>query len=333
MLKIGINGIGRIGKAVFREIIDNRHDVTIVGINDLYNVEDILYYLKYDSIYGKLNHNISVENNYLLVNNHKIRVTNKKNPQNINWKDVDASVIIESTGMFLTKQLSELHIKSGAKKVIMSAPSKDNTPMFVMGVNHDDYNLKYDIISNASCTTNCIAPIAKVIHDNFIIKEGLMSTVHASTNTQNLLDVLSKKSRLNRSSLLNIIPHSTGAAIALGKVIPELSNKITGISFRVPIGNVSLLDFNIKTEKSTSYDEIKYKIKDASKSYLHNILSYVEDSIVSQDILKDPRISIFDANAGMQLNKNFFKIIAWYDNEYGYANKLIDLGLYIYKKL
>ncbi len=329
MIRIGINGIGRIGKSVFRAAID-RKNIEIVLINDLCNINSIANYLKYDSVHGTLKKEIKVTDNYLIIDNKKIIIENEKNPQNINWRNANIDIVIESTGLFLNSKLAKMHIHAGARKVIISAPTKDETPMFVMGVNHNEYHKNMHIISNASCTTNCLAPIVKVIHDKFVITEGLMSTVHATTNSQSSLDRISdSNNRLNRSSLMNIIPHSTGAAIALGRIIPNLNNKITGISFRIPTANVSLLDFNFKTKNKTSYEEIKIAIKKASETYLKNIVRYSEENIVSQDILGDKNSSIFDSKAGMSLNECFFKVIAWYDNEVGYANKLLDLAQYI----
>lgn len=325
MIRIGINGFGRIGRLVFRNSLNN-HNINVVGINDLFDTDYITYLLKYDSTHGKLNNKISFNKNILTVDNKKIRISNFKDPSLINWGNLDVDFVVESTGLFLTNDLASKHIEAGAKNVIISAPVKDNTPMFVYGVNHNSYDPKMKVISNASCTTNCLAPISKVIHDNFKIKNGLMTTVHAVTSSQNVLDIKSTKNwRLGRGAYQNIIPSSTGAAKALGKVIPELDGKITGMSFRVPIPNVSVVDLSFNTEINTSFTEICQSIKYASENNFNNIIRYSEDSLVSSDILSDPHTSVFDAKSGLEISKNFFKIIAWYDNEYAYSSKILDM--------
>ena len=322
-IKVGINGFGRIGRITFRAIL-KRDDIEVVAINDLLNVDHLAYLLKYDSVHGKLDDNISVDGNHLIVNDSKIRVTAKKNPLEIKWGDLNVDVVAECTGIFTTMDTANLHLEAGAKKVAVSAPSKD-IPMFVMGVNCDDITSEHKIVSNASCTTNCLAPIAKILNDNFIIKEGLMTTVHAATATQMTVDGPAKNYRLGRSSLNNIIPSSTGAAIAVGKVIPELNGKLTGMAFRIPTANVSVVDLTVVLEKNTSYEEIKKKFKNASENELKGVLSYTEEAVVSQDYVGSPFTSNFDANAGIELSSTFFKIISWYDNEFGYSTKLVEL--------
>jgi len=329
-LRIGINGFGRIGRLVFRAAIQ-RSDVTIVGINDLLNVEHLAYLLKYDSVHGKYQGSVEIKDNNLVVNDKVIKVCAERNPEDIPWKQLKTDVVAECTGIFTTLDLAQKHIKGGAKKVVISAPSAD-APMFVMGVNHHEINNSQLIVSNASCTTNCLAPIAKVLNDEYGIEEGLMTTVHATTATQFTVDGPSKKDfRGGRSSLLNIMPASTGAAKAVTKVIPSLEGKLTGMAFRVPTANVSVVDLTVKLKKETSYDEIKKIMKNASKGYLKNILGYCDEPVVSQDFIGDIRTSIFDAGAGMELNSRFYKIISWYDNECGYSNKLIDLASHISK--
>jgi glyceraldehyde 3-phosphate dehydrogenase len=324
-IKIGINGFGRIGSIVFNAAI-NRPNIEIVGINDLVDVEYMAYMLKYDSVHGLFNGEIKVENGNLVVNGQTIRVTAERDPANLKWNEVGADYIVESTGLFLTKEKAEAHLKAGAKKVILSAPSADDTPMFVMGVNHKTLTSDIKIMSNASCTTNCLAPIAKVMHDNFGISEGLMTTVHAATATQKVVDGPSLKDwRGGRSALLNIIPSSTGAAKAVGKVIPSLNGKLTGMSFRVPTADVSVVDLTVKLEKETTYEAIKKAMKSASENELKGVLGYTEDAVVSQDFVNDTRTSIFDADAGIMLNSTFVKIVSWYDNEVGYSNKVVDL--------
>ena len=327
-IKIGINGFGRIGRLVFRSAM-KQNDVTIVGINDLLDVNHLAYLLKYDSVHGKYDGTVEVEGNNLVVDGQKIRITAERDPAAIGWGTVDTDVVAECTGIFTTLEKAQLHIDGGAKKVVISAPSAD-APMFVMGVNHNEATSDQTIVSNASCTTNCLAPIAKVLNDNFGIQEGLMTTVHATTATQFTVDSPSKKDfRGGRSSLVNIMPASTGAAKAVTKVIPALVGKLTGMAFRVPTANVSVVDLTVKLEKDTSYEEIKNVMRTHSESDLKNILGYTEEPVVSQDFIGDVRTSIFDAGAGMELNSKFFKIISWYDNECGYSNKLIDLAKHI----
>lgn len=328
-LRIGINGFGRIGRLVLRAAM-RRTDVTVVGVNDLLNVEHLAYLLKYDSVHGKYSGSIEVKNNNLIVDNKVIKVCAEKNPEDIPWKKLETDIVAECTGIFTTIELAQKHINGGAKKVVISAPSVD-APMFVIGVNHHEVNSSQLIVSNASCTTNCLAPIAKVLNDEYGIEEGLMTTVHATTATQFTVDGPSKKDfRGGRSSLLNIMPASTGAAKAVTKVIPSLEGKLTGMAFRVPTANVSVVDLTVRLKKETSYDNIKMIMKNASESNLKNILGYTEEPVVSQDFIGDVRTSIFDAGAGMELNSRFYKIISWYDNECGYSNKLIDLAKYIY---
>jgi glyceraldehyde 3-phosphate dehydrogenase len=328
-MKIGINGFGRIGRLVFRAAIANPN-VQVTGINDLIDVDYMAYMLKYDSTHGRFHGEVSVENGHLIVNGQKIRVTAEKDPANLNWSAVGAEYIVESTGLFLTIETAQKHIDAGAKKVVMSAPAKDDTPTFVMGVNHDVYNNSMNIVSNASCTTNCLAPVAKVLHDNFGILEGLMTTVHAVTATQKTVDGPSAKDwRGGRGAYQNIIPSSTGAAKAVGLVIPDLKGKLTGMSFRVPTPNVSVVDLTCRLVKGASYDEIKAAMKTASETTMKGILGYTEDAVVSNDFLTDSRTSIFDAGAGISLNANFVKVVSWYDNEWGYSNKLLDLMIHM----
>ena len=323
-IKIGINGFGRIGRLVFRATTE-RDNVQVVAINDLLDVDYMAYMLRYDSVHGKFQGEVSVEDGMLVVNGNKIRVTAEKDPANLKWDEVGADYVVESTGLFLTKELAEAHLKAGAKRVVMSAPSKDDTPMFVMGVNNKEY-AGQTIVSNASCTTNCLAPLAKVIHENFGIVEGLMTTVHAATATQKTVDGPSKKDwRGGRSILGNIIPSSTGAAKAVGKVIPSLQGKLTGMSLRVPTADVSVVDLTCRLEKAATYEEIKAAMKKASEGELKGILGYTEDAVVSTDFLDEKRTSVFDANAGIMLNEHFVKLVSWYDNEMGYSNKVVDL--------
>ncbi|WP_312344971.1 type I glyceraldehyde-3-phosphate dehydrogenase [Chryseobacterium binzhouense] len=324
-IKVGINGFGRIGRLVFRAMTE-RDNIEVVGINDLINAEYMAYMLKYDSVHGIFPGEVSVDGNDLVVNGKKIRVTAEKDPSNLKWDEIGAEYIVESTGLFLDKESAAKHIAAGAKKVILSAPSKDDTPMFVMGVNHTELTDDVKILSNASCTTNCLAPLAKVIHDNFGIVEGLMTTVHATTATQKTVDGPSMKDwRGGRAALNNIIPSSTGAAKAVGKVIPSLNGKLTGMSFRVPTVDVSVVDLTVRIEKSASYEEICSVIKAASEGELKGILGYTEDAVVSQDFVGDKRTSIFDKDAGIMLSPNFVKLVSWYDNEMGYSNKLVDM--------
>ena len=325
-MKIGINGFGRIGRLAFRAAI-KRSDIEIVGINDLVEPDYLAYMLKYDSTHGKFDGSVEVKDGNLIVNGQTIRITAEKDPSNLKWDEVGAEVIIESTGFFLTQELAQKHIEAGAKKVVMSAPAKDDTPTFVMGVNHKQLKAEYNIVSNASCTTNCLAPIAKVLNDNFGIVEGLMTTVHAVTATQKTVDGPSAKDwRGGRGAYQNIIPSSTGAAKAVGLVLPELKGKLTGMSLRVPTADVSVVDLTVRLEKGASYEEIKKVMKEAAEGDLAGILGYTEDEVVSTDFLGDERTSIFDAKAGISLNDNFVKVVAWYDNEWGYSNKIIDLA-------
>ena len=328
-INIGINGFGRIGRLVFRSAINN-DDFKVISINDLLEIEHLAYLLKYDSVHGSFDGSVEIVNNQLVVNGNIIKVTSEKNPELINWGEMGVDVVAECTGLFTTKEKASLHLNGGCKKVVISAPSAD-VPMFVMGVNHNSVNSDDLVVSNASCTTNCLAPIAKVLNDNFIIEEGLMTTVHSVTATQFTVDGPSKKDyRGGRSSLLNIIPSSTGAAKAVTKVIPSLEGKLTGMAFRIPTANVSVVDLTVRLNKKTSYEEIKKVMLTASKNNLKGILGYCDEPVVSQDFIGDKRTSIFDASAGMELNSNFFKIISWYDNECGYSNKLLDLAKHIH---
>jgi glyceraldehyde 3-phosphate dehydrogenase len=324
-MKIGINGFGRIGRLAFRAAIE-RPDVEVVGINDLVEPDYMAYMLKYDSTHGQFKGTIAVEGGHLVVNGKTIRVTAEKDPANLKWSEVGAEVIIESTGLFLTIETAQKHIDAGAKKVVMSAPAKDDTPTFVMGVNHKQLRADQTIVSNASCTTNCLAPIAKVLNDKFGIEEGLMSTIHAVTATQKTVDGPSAKDwRGGRGAYQNIIPSSTGAAKAVGLVLPELKGKLTGMSFRVPVADVSVVDLVVRLKTPATYEDIKTAMKEASEGELKGILGYTEDEVVSEDFKGDARTSIFDAKAGIALNNNFVKVVSWYDNEWGYSNKLIDL--------
>ena len=323
-IKIGINGFGRIGRLVFRATTE-RDDVQVVAINDLLDVDYMAYMLQYDTTHGRFNGTVEVKDGMLVVNGNKIRVTSEKDPANLKWNEAGADYVVESTGLFLTSELASAHLTAGAKRVVMSAPSKDDTPMFVMGVNNHEY-AGQQIVSNASCTTNCLAPLAKVINDNFGLVEGLMTTVHAATATQKTVDGPSKKDwRGGRSILGNIIPSSTGAAKAVGRVIPSLKGKLTGMSFRVPTADVSVVDLTCKIEKAATYDDIKAAVKKASENELKGILGYTEEAVVSTDVLGDKRTSIFDAAAGIMLNEHFVKLVSWYDNEIGYSNKVVDL--------
>ena len=326
MIKVGINGFGRIGRFVFRAA-QKRNDIEIVGINDLCPVDYLAYMLKYDTMHGQFNGTIEadVEKSQLIVNGKAIRVTAERNPEDLKWDAIGAEYVVESTGLFLTKEKAEAHIKAGAKRVVMSAPSKDDTPMFVCGVNHNTY-AGQPIVSNASCTTNCLAPIAKVLNDKFGILDGLMTTVHSTTATQKTVDGPSMKDwRGGRAASGNIIPSSTGAAKAVGKVIPSLNGKLTGMSMRVPTLDVSVVDLTVNLAKPATYEEICAAMKAASEGELKGILGYTEDAVVSSDFLGDPRTSIFDKNAGIQLTPTFVKIVSWYDNEIGYSNKVLDL--------
>jgi glyceraldehyde 3-phosphate dehydrogenase len=325
MTKVGINGFGRIGRLAFRAAL-TRNDIEIVGINDIVDPEYMAYMLKYDSTHGKFDGTVEVKDGHLVVNGKKVRVTAEKDPANLKWSEVGAEIVIESTGLFLTQADGQKHITAGAKKVVFSAPAKDDTPTFVMGVNHKKLTPQHTIVSNASCTTNCLAPLAKVLHDKFGIAEGLMTTVHAVTATQKTVDSPSMKDwRGGRGAYQNIIPSSTGAAKAVSLVIPELKGKLTGMSFRVPVADVSVVDLVVRLDKPATYDQVKAAMKEASEGELKGILGYTEDDVVSSDFLGDARTSIFDAKAGIALNDRFMKVVAWYDNEWGYSNKLVDL--------
>ena len=328
VLKIGINGFGRIGRLAFRAI-SKRANVEVVGINDLQDVEYIAYLLKYDSVHGTFPLDVKAENGHLVVDGKTIRITAEKDPNNLKWNEIGVDVVLECTGIFTTLEKAQAHLNAGAKKVVISAPSAD-APMFVMGVNHKSVKPTDTIVSNASCTTNCWAPIAKVINDNFGIDEALMTTVHATTATQLTVDGPSKKDwRGGRSALINIIPSSTGAAKAVGKVIPELNGKLTGMAFRVPTADVSVVDLTVKTKKATSLKEINEAMKKASEGELKNILAYTDELVVSQDFVGCTNTSIYDAKAGIELNDHFFKVVSWYDNEAGYSNKLVDLAQHV----
>ena len=332
MIKVGINGFGRIGRMVFRAAVENfSNDIEIVGINDLLEPEYLAYMLKYDSVHGIFNHEISVEGNTLVVDGKAIRLTAEMDPANLKWNEVGAQIVVESTGLFLEDAKARKHIEAGAQKVIMSAPSKDATPMFVYGVNHKTY-AGQDIISNASCTTNCLAPISKVLNDKFGIKRGLMTTIHAATATQKTVDGPSKKDWRGGSGILeNMIPSSTGAAKAVGKVLPELNGKLTGMSVRVPTSDVSFVDLTCELNTEASYEEICAAMKEASEGELKGILGYTDEAVVSTDFRGDARTSIFDVKAGIQLDKTFVKVCSWYDNEWGYSNKVLEMARVIAK--
>lgn len=328
MIKIGINGFGRVGRLAFR-IATERKDIEVVAINDLLEADHLAYLLKYDSVHGRYSGKVETKDGNLVIDGKKIRVTSEKSPENLKWDEVGATIILECTGIFTELDTASAHLKAGAKKVVLSAPSK-TAPMFVMGVNHKDIKATDTIISNASCTTNCLAPMAKIINDELGVIEALMTTVHAVTASQFTVDLPSTKNyRLGRSALNNIIPTTTGAAKAVTKVIPELKNKLTGMAFRVPTADVSVVDLTVRTEKGATYDEIKAIFKKASENEYKGIVNYTEDEVVSQDFVSDPYSCTFDANAGIALNDNFFKLIGWYDNEYGYSAKLIDLALVV----
>ncbi|MDP3312447.1 type I glyceraldehyde-3-phosphate dehydrogenase [Lutibacter sp.] len=327
-IKIGINGFGRIGRIAFRVAV-TRPEIQVVGINDLLDVDHLAYLLKYDSVHGRFDGTVEVKNGNLVVNGNEIRITAERNPEDLKWDAVGAEIVLDCTGIFTSLEGAQKHITAGAKKVAISAPSAD-APMFVMGVNHKEITAANTIVSNASCTTNCLAPLAKVINDNFGIVEGLMTTVHATTATQLTVDGPSKKDwRGGRSALTNIIPSSTGAAKAVGKVIPELNGKLTGMSFRIPTADVSVVDLTVRTAKSASFEEVKAALKYASENELKGVLGYTDEAVVSQDFVSEPRTSVFDADASIALNDNFFKLVAWYDNEFGYSTKLVDLAVYI----
>ncbi|WP_066218629.1 type I glyceraldehyde-3-phosphate dehydrogenase [Formosa haliotis] len=324
-LKLGINGFGRIGRIAFRATL-NRPDVEVVAINDLLDVNHLAYLLEYDSVHGKFDGTIEVKDGHLVVNGKHVRITAEKDPTQLKWDEAGVDIVAECTGIFTTLEKADYHIQAGAKKVVISAPSAD-APMFVMGVNCEKIKATDTIVSNASCTTNCLAPVAKVLNDNFGIEEALMTTVHATTATQLTVDGPSRKDwRGGRSALLNIIPASTGAAKAVGKVIPELNGKLTGMAFRVPTADVSVVDLTVKTKKDTSLEEIKAAFKAASEGAMKGVLGYTDELVVSQDFVSDARTSIFDAEAAIELNSKFFKVVSWYDNEFGYSNKLIDLA-------
>jgi glyceraldehyde 3-phosphate dehydrogenase len=324
-IKIGINGFGRIGRMVLRAAVANFKDVQIVGINDLLEPDYLAYMLQYDSVHGRFDGTIAVDGNTLIVNGQKIRLTQERDPANLKWNEVGADIVVESTGLFLTKETAQKHIDAGAKKVVMSAPSKDDTPMFVYGVNDKSYKGEA-IISNASCTTNCLAPLAKVLNDKWGIKRGLMTTVHAATATQKTVDGPSNKDwRGGRGILENIIPSSTGAAKAVGVVIPELNKKLTGMSFRVPTSDVSVVDLTVELVKEATYKEICAEMKAQSEGAMKGVLGYTEDKVVATDFRGDPRTSIFDAEAGIALDGTFVKLVSWYDNEWGYSNKVLEM--------
>lgn len=327
-VKIGINGFGRIGRIVLRESV-NRADVDVVAINDLLDVDHLAYMLKYDSVHGQFDGSVQVNNGNLVINGNEVRITAERDPKNLKWDEVGVDIVAECTGIFTTLETAKYHLEAGAKKVAISAPSKD-APMFVMGVNHNSIKADDTIVSNASCTTNCLAPVAKVLNDNFGIEEALMTTIHAATSTQHTVDSPSKKNyRLGRSALNNIIPSTTGAAKAVGKVIPELNGKLTGMAFRVPTVDVSVVDLTVRLENETSYEAIKVAFSEAANGELKGVLKYVDEAVVSQDFVGEKHTSNFDADAGIELSSKFFKVISWYDNEYGYAAKLIDLIEYI----
>jgi len=324
-IKIGINGFGRIGRNVLRSALQNFSDIEVVAINDLLEPDYLAYMLKYDSVHGRFKGEVAVDGNTLIINGKKVRLTQERDPANLKWNEVGADIVIESTGLFLDKASAEKHMAAGAKKVLMSAPSKDDTPMFVYGVNHKSYDGQA-IISNASCTTNCLAPVAKVLHDKWGIKRGLMTTVHAATATQKTVDGPSNKDwRGGRGILENIIPSSTGAAKAVGVVIPALNKKLTGMSFRVPTSDVSVVDLTVELEKEASYDEIKAEMKAQSQGALKGVLAYTEDKVVATDFVGETHTSVFDADAGIALDKTFVKVVAWYDNEWGYSNKCLEM--------
>ncbi|SMF09027.1 glyceraldehyde 3-phosphate dehydrogenase [Alteromonadaceae bacterium Bs31] len=331
-IKVGINGFGRIGRLVFRSICE-RDNVEVVGINDLLDVDYIAYMLKYDSTHGQFKGDVAVEGGKLIVNGKEVRVTSERNPADLKWGDIGVDFVAEATGIFLTKETAEAHLKAGAKKVVLTGPSKDDTPMFVMGVNNDSYTSDINIVSNASCTTNCLAPIAKVLNDNWGIEEALMTTVHATTATQKTVDGPSMKDwRGGRGAGQNIIPSSTGAAKAVGKVIPELNGKLTGMAFRVPTPDVSVVDLTARLQKPASYEEIKAAMKAASEGPMAGVLGYTEDEVVSNDFVGESRTSVFDAGAGIQLSDTFVKVVSWYDNEWGYSCKVVDLMEYMASK-
>jgi len=324
-IKVGINGFGRIGRLVFRAAC-TRNDIQVVGINDLLDADYMSYMLRYDTVHNRFKGTVEVKNGNLIVNGKEIRITSEKDPANLKWNEIGADYVVESTGLFLDKQTAQAHLAAGAKRVVLSAPSKDDTPMFVMGVNHTSYKADMTIVSNASCTTNCLAPLAKVVHDKWGIIEGLMTTVHAITATQKTVDGPSKKDwRGGRAAGFNIIPSSTGAAKAVGKVIPELKGKLTGMSFRVPTADVSVVDLTCRLAKPATYEEIKAAMKSASENELKGILGYTDEDVVSSDFIGESKTSVFDAKAGIALSDTFVKLVSWYDNEWGYSSKVLDL--------
>ena len=326
--KIGINGFGRIGRIALRVAVE-REDLEVVAVNDLLDVDHLAYLLKYDSVHGRFSGDIEVKDGNLVINGKTIRVTAERNPENLKWDEVGAEIVMECTGIFTSHEKAQQHITAGAKKVVISAPSKD-APMYVLGVNHQEITADQTIISNASCTTNCLAPLAKVVDDKFGIVEGLMTTVHATTSTQFTVDSPSAKNyRLGRSALSNIIPSTTGAAVAVTKVIPSLKGKLTGMAFRIPTADVSVVDLTVRTEKSATYEEVKQAFKEAAEGAYKGVISYTEEAVVSQDFVSDAHTCNFDAEAGLALNDNFFKLIAWYDNEYGYSAKLVEMVAHV----
>tara|TARA_B100000927_G_scaffold273456_2_gene251882 strand:- start:96 stop:1091 length:996 start_codon:yes stop_codon:yes gene_type:complete len=331
MIKIGINGFGRIGKMFFRlSLLEN--DMKVVAINDLISIKDLYHFMKYDSVHGNIKQNIELKENCISVNGHDIKISSEKNPKDIGWSDSQVDLVLESTGIFLTQESASLHINAGATKVLISAPSKDQTPMFVYGVNHNNYDHSMKIISNASCTTNCLAPIAKLINDNYSIESGVVTTVHSATATQNVVDSTSSNNiRISRGILNNIIPSTTGAAKAVGKVVPELDNILTGMAYRVPTSNVSVVDFSVNLKKSTSINEISRVILNASRDKYKGVIGYCDEELVSTDFNGDTRTSIFDKNASMQVTPRFFKLVCWYDNETGYSHKLIEMARHMFK--
>lgn len=326
-LKIGINGFGRIGRLAFRESMD-RDDLEVVAVNDLMDIDQLAYLLKYDSVHGRFSHEVKVEGSHLVVDGKNIRVTNEKDPSQLRWGEVNVDAVLDCTGIFKTRESASAHLAAGGKRVIISAPTKD-IPMYVMGVNHEEIVADENIVSNASCTTNCLAPMVKVLNDTYGVKEGLMTTVHAATASQAIVDGASKKDyRLGRASMQNIIPASTGAAQAVTKVIPALEGKLTGMAFRVPVQDVSVVDLTVKLNQSTTYEHIMQTFKNAAENEYKGIIGFTDEAVVSQDFVSDTRTSIIDAKAGIALNDTFFKIVGWYDNEYGYASKLLDLTAY-----
>jgi glyceraldehyde 3-phosphate dehydrogenase len=329
-LKLGINGFGRIGRLVFRAAL--KQGIEVVGINDLLEVDHLAYLLKYDSVHGRFNGTIEIKEGHLVVNGKTVRVTAEKDPRNLKWNEIQVDVVADCTGIFTKLETANYHIEAGAKKVVVSAPSKD-IPMFVMGVNHKDLNASQNIVSNASCTTNCLAPMAKIMDDHFGIEEALMTTIHATTASQLTVDGPSRKDyRAGRSALVNIIPASTGAAKAVGKVIPKLAGKLTGMAFRVPTADVSVVDLTVRTQKETSLGEIKKAFKDASENEMLGVLGYTEEKVVSQDFVGETRTCVFDADAAIELNSKFFKLVGWYDNEYAYSVKLVELAELVHSK-